>query len=213
MPGRRFRRRSRPLCYVHRGSTPADSVVETCTRTIHGRALLRPDPEADERIIGALGRAAEFYGIELYGFAFCCSHYHLLYGVSHGIQMSGFQCHINSNIAREIGRLHNWREKVWSRRYRPMMISDEREAQRERLKYVLAAGTKEGLVERPHDWPGPNAARALVDDEPVVGYWFNRTKEYFANREGIDLGKYDFATRYVIELKPLPAFKDDSPEE
>jgi len=51
------------------------SVVETCTRTVHGRALLRPDPDADELIVGALGRAAEYYGIELYCFAFLSSHY------------------------------------------------------------------------------------------------------------------------------------------
>jgi hypothetical protein len=187
--------------------------VETCTRTVHGRPLLRPGPDANERIVGVLGRAAEYYGIDLYGFGFTSNHYHMLYDTKHGLQMSRFQGHLNSNVARELGRLHDWREKFWARRYRPMMISDEREAQRQRLKYVLAAGTKEGLVERPHDWPGPNAARALVDGEPVVGYWFNRTEEYYARRQGIELGKYDFATRYVIELKPLPAFKDDSPEE
>jgi len=188
-------------------------LVETCTRTVHGLPLLRPDPDADERIIGALGRAAEYYGVDIYAFAFASSHYHLLYGARHGLQMSRFQCHLNSNIAREIGRLHDWREKFWSRRYRPMMVSDEREAQRQRLKYVLGTGTKEGLVERPVDWPGPNAARALVDGEPVVGYWFSRTEEYYARSQGMDFEKYDFATRYEIELKPLPAFQDDSPEE
>jgi hypothetical protein len=26
-------------------------------------------------------------------------------------------------------------------------------------------------------------------------------------------GKYDYATRYEVELKPLPAYRDDSPEE
>ena len=136
MPREPSRRRSRPLCYVHRGSSPAGSLVETCTRTVHGLPLLRPGPDADERIVGALGRAAEYYGIDIYAFAFASSHYHLLYGAQHGLQMSRFQCHLNSNIAREIGRLYDWREKFWSRRYRPMMISDEREAQRQRLKYV-----------------------------------------------------------------------------
>ncbi len=98
VPRKPSRRRSRPLCYVHRGSSPADSVVETCTRTIHGRALLRPGPEANERIVGVLGRAAEYYGIEVYGFGFASSHYHLLIGTSHGLQMSRFQGHINSKV-------------------------------------------------------------------------------------------------------------------
>ncbi len=56
-------------------------------------------------------------------------------------------------------------------------------------------------------------ARALLHGEPLVGYWFNRTQEYYARRKGIKFDKYDFATRYEIELKRLPAFADDSPEQ
>ena len=202
-------RRSRPLCYVPRGG----SLVETCTRTIHGLPLLRPGPEANERILGALGRAAEHYEVNIYGFGFSSTHYHVLYGVEHGLQMSRFQGHLNSNLAREIGRLYGWRDKFWSRRYRPMMVGDEREDQRKRLKYVLSQGVKDGLVSHPLHWPGPNAARALVYGEPAVGYWFNRTREHKARRKGIHFDKYDYATRYVIDLKRLPAFQDDSPEE
>ena len=72
---------------------------------------------------------------------------------------------------------------------------------------------KDGLVEKVLQWPGPNAARALLHGEPLVRYWFNRTREYYARRKGIDFEKYDFATRYEIELRRLPAFADDSPEE
>jgi hypothetical protein len=188
-------------------------VVETCTRTIHGLPLLSPGPEANERILGALGRAAEYYEVDLYGFGFCSTHYHLLYGVEHGLQMSRFQGHLNSNLAREIGRLHGWREKFWGRRYRPMAVGDDRESQRERLKYVLSQPVKDGLVERVLQWPGPNAARALVDGKPLVGHWFNRTKEHYARRKGVDFDKYDYATRYEIELQRLPAYRADSSEE
>jgi len=94
-----------------------------------------------------------------------------------------------------------------------MAVDDDRESQRERLKYVLAQAVKARLVARVLDWPGPNAARALLHGEPLDGVWFNRTKEYYARRKGIDFDKYDYATRYEIDLKPLPAFQDDSPEE
>ena len=146
-------------------------------------------------------------------FGFASTHYHILYGAENALQMSRFQCHLNSNIAREIGRLHGFREKFWGRRYRPMGISDERAAQRRSLKYVLGQGTQEGLVTSPLEWPGLNAARALLHGEPVVGTWFNRTKEHYARSRGIEFGKYDFATRYEIDLKRMPAFQDDSPEE
>jgi len=200
--------RSRPLCYVPRGGC----LVETCTRTIHGRHLLRPGPEANERILGALGRAAEYYHVEIFAFGMASNHYHLLYFAENGLQMSRFQGHLNSNLARELGRLHDWHEKLWSRRYRAMIVSDEPEAQRRRLKYVLGTGAKEQLVASPLDWPGPNAARALAHGEPVVGYWFNRTKEWHARRRGENFQKYDYATRYEIELQPLPGFADLSPE-
>ena len=202
-------RRSRPLCYVPKNG----SLVESCTRTVHGRFLLRPGQEANDRILGVLGRAAEYYDVDLHAFAVASNHIHLCYSVDHALQMSRFQGHVNSNIAREIGRLHGWRDKFWSRRYRPTIIGEEKKEQRQRLKYYLSHGVKEGLVRSPMDWPGPNAARALVHGEPLIGHWFSRTKEYYARRQGIDFEKYDFATRYEIHLKPLPAFADASPQE
>ena len=55
-----------------------------------------------------------------------------------------------------------------------------------RLKYLLANGVKEGLVESPLDWPGVSCAKALVHGEPLEGYWFNRSKEWSAhNRSAV----------------------------
>ena len=122
-------RRSRPLCYVTKGKDQSPTLVETCTRTIHGLPLLTPGPEADERIVGVLGRAAEYYGVDIHAFGFTGTHYHVMYSTDHGLQMSRFQGHLNSNIAREIGRLHGCREKFWSRRYRPMSIAEDRASQ------------------------------------------------------------------------------------
>jgi len=194
---------------VRRGGSP----VESCTRTIHGLPFLTPSHDSNELLGGCLGKAAEYYDVDIYGFGFASTHFHILYGADHRLQMSRFQGHLNSNIAREIGRLHGWREKFFGRRYRGMGVSDQPADQRERLKYMLGQGVKAGLVARALDWPGLNAARALLNDEPIVGVWFNRTKEYYARRKGIDFGKYDYATHYEIHLKPLPAFQDDSPEE
>ena len=200
---------SRPLCYVRKGGC----VVETCTNTVNDLPLLRPSPAVNERIFGALGRAAEYYRVDIHAFGFVSNHYHLLYSVENALQMSRFQSHLNSNIAREVGRLHGWKDKFWARRYRKMDIGDDRADQWARLKYCLAQAAQAGLVESPLDWPGPTAAQALLYDEPVVGYWFNRTKEYNSRRREIDFTKYDYATRYEIDLQPLPAFQDDSPEE
>src|SRR5215208_6733047 len=57
-----------------------------------------------------------------------------------------FMTYFNSKLAREIGRLTGWRQKIWSRRYQAIVVSQEEEAQEARLAYVLAHGVKEQLV-------------------------------------------------------------------
>ena len=115
----------------------------------------------------------------------------------------GYVC---GNIAREIGRLHDWREKFWARRYRAIVVSDEPEAQAERLAYILSQGVKENLVERPHHWPGVHCAAALVAGTALEGTWFDRTALYEARRKGEDTCAADFATLEQIVFTPLPCW-------
>ncbi|HEX9736228.1 MAG TPA: hypothetical protein VGG06_30060 [Thermoanaerobaculia bacterium] len=48
---------------------------------------------------------------------------------------------------------------------------------------------------------------------PLEGFWFNRSKEWAARNRGLDIGYYDFATKYQVHLSPLPALRDLSPDE
>ena len=65
------RRPSRPLCYVRRGGSP----IESCTRAIHGLPLLTPGHDSNELLGGCLGKAAEYYDVDIYGFGFASTHY------------------------------------------------------------------------------------------------------------------------------------------
>jgi hypothetical protein len=65
--------------------------------------------------------------------------------------------YVNSNLARKIGCLVGWRDKIWARRYQAIVISTEEAAQIERFKYVLAHGIKEGLVEESRTGPACTA--------------------------------------------------------
>ena len=69
-----FFRMSRRLRFIDNES----GVVEVTARTLHGRFLLRPSPEVNDIILGALGRAQARYGVELYAFVFLSNHFHLL---------------------------------------------------------------------------------------------------------------------------------------
>jgi hypothetical protein len=84
---------------------------------------------------------------------------------------------VNANVAKEAGHLHVWRERFWSRRYRSIVVADERAAHA-RLRYILGHGAKEGLVGTPAAWPGPNCIAALTTGDIQRGIWFDRSAEY-----------------------------------
>jgi REP element-mobilizing transposase RayT len=188
-------------------------LVEVTCRTVQGRFLLTPSNELNEIILGALGRAQELYPVGICAFAFASNHFHLLLRVESTRQLALFMGHFNSNLAREAGRLVHWREKFWGRRYQAIPISEEEAAQVERLRYVLAHGCKEGLVERLRDWPGVSTVRALLEGEPLEGLWFDRTQEHIARRRGIAFERLRYATAYTVHLEPLPCWAHLSAEE
>ena len=115
--------------------------------------------------------------------------------------------YFNANLAKEIARQTGWKDKVWSRRYQEIVISDEEEAQMARLQYVLAHGVKENLVARVEEWPGVHCALSLMTGSSVEGTWYNRTLEYNAFLRGKTLEKGESASREKVYLSPLPCWK------
>jgi REP element-mobilizing transposase RayT len=194
---------SRRLRFIPEGG----ALVEVTCRTVQGRHLLRPSPQLNEIVVGVLGRAQRLYAVPICAFVFLSSHYHLLLDVGNARQLSNFMRYLNSNLAREVGRLVRWSDGIWSRRYQAIVVSSEEEVQIARLKYIFSHGAKEGLVERPRDWPGLHVARALVDGELLQGYWFSRTQEYAARQRGETFDRLQYATRETVTLSPLPCWK------
>jgi len=194
---------SRRLRYVPDGG----ALVEVTCRTLHSRFLLRPGRALDEIVVGVLGRAQRLYKVRCCGYVFASNHYHLLLDIDNARQLARFMCHVQSNLAREISRLHGWAEKIWSRRYQAIVISGEEGAQVARLKYILSHGPKEGLVERPRDWPGVHVAKALAEEAELRGYWFDRTQEYAARNRGEKFERLQYATVETLHLSPLPCWK------
>lgn len=185
---------------------PAGAVVEITVRTIQSRFLLRPSEQVNDTILGVLGRAQAVCNgaVTLHAFAFLSNHYHLLVSPKNAEALARFVGHINSNLARELGALHDWREKLWGRRYQGIVVADEA-SQITRLRYILAHGCKEGLVASPLDWPGVHCAAALATGRPLTGTWFDRTAAYEAGRRGERGGDgSEFRVEYAVTLTPLP---------
>lgn len=188
-------------------------MVEITCRTLQGRLLLRPSPALNDATIGILARAARLFMVAVYAFAFLSNHYHLLIWVADTAQLAAFMNYLNSNVAREAGRLARWREKFWGRRYQAVLVSGEPGAEVERLTYILSQGVKEGLVASPLDWPGVHCARALAEGTPVWGRWRSRALEWRARRKGVLAEADAFVEREELALTPLPCWQELEPEE
>jgi hypothetical protein len=67
-------------------------------------------------IIGALARFQKRYAMQICGLIYLSNHCHLLLRPHSVEQLASFMRDVNSKIAREVGRLHRWREKIWGRR-------------------------------------------------------------------------------------------------
>ncbi len=122
------------------------SLVEVSGRTIGSRYLLKPSKQANDLIAGVLARAARLYPVEVIVFVAMSSHFHALIVAESTERLAEFMRHLNSNLALELGRFHEWRCRFWGDRYSSIQISDEEEAQVRRMKYILAGGVKEQLV-------------------------------------------------------------------
>ena len=144
------------------------------TRCIHGRFLLRPSSKTNALVIGVMAKAVHKFEVKLFGLCFMSNHYHLLLSSKDAASLAQFMQYVNSNIARELGRLHNWREKFWSRRYRATAVLDD-DAALERMKYIMSNSVKEGLVKHPRYYPGVHCYRHLVEGRPLHGIWVNRS--------------------------------------
>jgi REP element-mobilizing transposase RayT len=193
-----FARMARPLRHMPH---PGTAFEITC-RCIQGRMLLRPSAELNEIIVGIIGKALTLYPIQLHAITVPSNHMHLILTTPDIKTMARFMNYINSKIAREAGKLHGWREKFWGRRYRAIPILDCQSLVA-RMKYLLAHGCKEGLVKRPHEWPGVNCVEVLLGGKKLEGTWFDRTAEYNARKEGKTFEQYEFATRYEVVLAPI----------
>jgi REP element-mobilizing transposase RayT len=197
---------ARPLRFL-----PPGSMVEVTVRTVHGRLLLRPGPRLNELVTGVVGRAQRKHGMKIHALAVLSNHAHALLSPDSPQQLAAFMDYLAGNLAREIGKLHDWREKFWARRYRSIVVSHEEEAQVGRLKYALGNGVKEGLVARPQDWPGVHCARALLEGKALEGIWIDRTAHYQALRRGENKTEADFAETECVVFTPLPCWSTLEP--
>ncbi len=186
-------------------------LVEVTCRVIQRRFLLRPSPRLNAIILGTLARFQRRHEMRICGLIYLSNHCHLLLRPRTVEQLAAFMRDVNSKIAREAGRLHGWREKLWGRRYTDIVTSHEPEAQIDRLRYLLEQGCKEGLVASPRHWPGASSTRALLSGETIEGIWIDRSKQYRAGERSEPNPEARFVSTHRLELSPLPCWDELPP--
>lgn len=192
----------------------AEQCYFVTARCLQARLLLRPSPVANALLEGILARAARLHSVQLFGFVFASNHVHLLLRAPQG-NLAGFMQFLLGNVARKIGRTHNWSGRLWERRYAAAPVLDS-EALVDKLGYILAHGAKEGLVRRCAEWPGVSSLGQLLGKAVRSVHWFNwsqRARKGTDGRQGDNLVDPRFAEPEQLEVHPLPAWGHLSPPE
>jgi hypothetical protein len=104
---------SRRLRFIPEGG----ALVEVTSRALHSRHLFRPSPLVSQIIIGTLARAKRRHKARVCFFVCASNHMHLLLWTEDARELSKFMGYFLSKLAREVGRLTGWKEKIFSRRY------------------------------------------------------------------------------------------------
>ena len=189
----------------------AGRLVETTSRTVQGRFLLRPSREVNAALKGVIARAQQRTDMKIVDVAALSNHIHFLLLPDSTLQMASFMEYFMTNSSKKIGLIQGWKGSVWAKRYKPLIVTNEEPAQIARLKYLLSHGAKEGLVRSPEDWPGLQVVSELCSGSTTVrgGEWHDRSSEYRARLAGHQPKKGEFIERGLeFELTPLPCWSD-----
>lgn len=197
-----------------------DKIYHVLSRVVLGMALLVPSDEINAMVAGVLGHVQKrFPELKLFAHAFLSNHFHLaLRGPGIPEFMGQLKQQISYRLKPLIGDACFGR--LWEERYAATaLITDE--DQLRCLEYILSQGVKEGLVERPEQWPGVHCAREVFFGEVCRGGWLNATSYGEAKRAEArkapvkrrPVSKAEHTEEVVITLTRLPVFEDLGEEE
>ncbi|MFH1809562.1 MAG: transposase [Pseudomonadota bacterium] len=174
-------------------------------RTQQGRLLLTPSPQINDLIGGVLTRALNLFDVEIFAFVFLSNHFHLIVRAAEG-QLAPFMSHLQGNIAREVGRLIDWRGAFWERRYSAEPILDDKSFV-ERLGYLLSNGVKEGLVNKARQWPGMSSLPELTQGVRREFTWLNRTELWRRRQRDPKTSESSCSERYPLQVAVAPCWR------
>jgi putative transposase len=187
-----------------------DTIYFVTSRCVRAELLTRPSDEVNRVIGGVVAHALTKYAVELFAFAFMSNHFHMLVRTKQPELLSKFVAYVKANVAIRLNALLGRSGQFWQKRFDAAPVLDE-PAVEDRLQYIFAQGTKEGLVDHARDWPGLTSIPELADGAERTFEWAPAPRHRRAPREcrASEAGAVD-ATRgrfYPLELAILPAWR------
>lgn len=168
-------------------------------RTTQRQFLLRPDKETNNAFVYCLAEAAQRCGVQVVLAQMMSNHEHSSTHDPDGRDVE-FREHFHKMFAKcQNARLGRW-ENLWSSEEPCVVDLMTVDDLLEKLVYIATNPVKDGLVERVHQWPGPNFVKALLTGEPMKAH---RPRHFFAKN-----GTMPPAVELRLEL---PDYIDDKP--
>ena len=184
------------------GSWATHHVVSRC---IQGYGFLKPTQQIRKITRGVFSYSVDQFSdrIQIHHFVFLSNHFHLLLSAESSQALAEFMCHFKGNLARELGRIHDWHGPFWQKRYSSEEILDKT-GLIEMFKYITQNSIKEGLVDHPRQWNGLHGYHQLVMGKKIIGPWINRTAYFHAIQRREKVTLKDFTKDYKLKLTPPP---------
>lgn len=195
-----------------------DKIYHVVSRVLSGMALLVPRDDINDMIAGVLGHVQQKNPqVELFAYAFLSNHFHL---AVRGPGLPEFVGQLKQQISLRLKHyIDEPFETLWSGRYAAAALIVPEDQER-CFEYILSHGVKEGLVEKPEQWPGVHCARDVFFGEASRGAWLNATTYGEAKRgeerkvpgKRQKVSRADHTESVVITLTRLPAYAELSPQ-
>ncbi len=140
------------------------------------------------------------------------NHYHLLLAPTDAKQLAEFMTFVNSNIAREVGRLVDWKEKFWGRRYQGDP-SQRRDPGSTGPAPILLGEQRQGAPGRESPRMAGSPLCAGAYRRPEARGYMVRPHGFYRAQQRRKAGQppvpeNNFKTTEVLELSPLPCLAD-----
>lgn len=180
-------------------------------RCLLGMCLLRPDEETNRIIEGCLARAADKYDVDLVCYVFMSNHFHLIAKFPK-MNMAEFMEEFQGQLA---SRINNHRDRsgpVFPYRYDDQALLDH-QVIRDKICYVLNNPVKDGLVERPDQWPGVTSMDCHRDGDRLEGQWLNHRTWHNLQRRKDDYPRRAAMEEFEVELQLPEALERDDESE